>query len=61
LALATAKREVSESTTARNLVGSYRTGERMVTVQYPEERLPLQPHRVRGGQRSCDSCYTDRR
>ncbi len=28
--------------TARNFVGSYVDGERLVTVQYPEERLPLQ-------------------
>jgi NADH-quinone oxidoreductase subunit I len=27
--------------TARNFVGSYTTAERLVTVQYPEERLPL--------------------
>jgi NADH-quinone oxidoreductase subunit I len=27
--------------TAKNFVGSYRTRERMVTVQYPEERLPI--------------------
>jgi NADH-quinone oxidoreductase subunit I len=27
--------------TARNFVGSYTTEERLVTVQYPEERLPL--------------------
>jgi NADH-quinone oxidoreductase subunit I len=27
--------------TARNLVGSYVTDERLVTVQYPEERTPL--------------------
>src|SRR5688500_7194976 len=27
--------------TARNFVGSYHDSERLVTVQYPEERLPL--------------------
>jgi NADH-quinone oxidoreductase subunit I len=29
--------------TARNFVGSYFSRERLVTVQYPEERLPPQP------------------